>query len=193
MRIFDSTLVTDAVVEPIGLQEAKEHLRVDHDDDDAWLLGAIPAVRQRMEDMAHRALVSQTREAVLGNWPADRVVVLPRPPLISVTSVKYTDEDGVEATLDASNYLVDTRSTPGRIVFKTTAVIPSVTLREVDGIVIRYVAGYGAAASDVPEIFKRAMLLWLGELYENRENSAAGGLVTVPNAAEKLVLKYRVP
>lgn len=139
-----------------------------------------------------RALITQSLEVALSGWPRGRVIELPRPPLVSVTSVKYFDVDDVEATLAASNYHVDTRSTPGRLVLKSTSQWPGTELREVNGVIIRYVAGYGSEASDVPAEMRAAMKLWLGELYEVRENSAAGGLVTVPSAAEKVLLKYRV-
>ena len=192
MRIVNFTTVTGPAREPLSIEDAKEHLRIDQNDEDVWLLDAIKAVRQRAEGMLGRALISQTLEVALSGWPATRVIALPRPPLVSVTSVKYFNEADAEATLAASNYIVDTRTTPGRLVLKSTMSWPATVLREVNGVIIRYVAGFGELASDVPPEIRAAMKLWLGEMYENRENSAAGGLVTVPNAAEKLLLKWRV-
>lgn len=192
MRIVNFTTVTGPAREPLSIEDAKEHLRIDQNDEDVWLLDAIKAVRQRAEGMLGRALISQTLEVALSGWPATRVIALPRPPLVSVTSVKYFNEADAEATLAASNYIVDTRTTPGRLVLKSTMSWPATVLREVNGVIIRYVAGYGELASDVPPEIRAALKLWLGEMYENRENSAAGGLVTVPNAAEKLLLKWRV-
>lgn len=192
MRIVNFTTVTGPAREPLSIEDAKEHLRIDQNDEDVWLLDAIKAVRQRAEGMLGRALISQTLEVALSGWPATRVIALPRPPLVSVTSVKYFNEADAEATLAASNYIVDTRTTPGRLVLKSTMSWPATVLREVNGVIIRYVAGYGELASDVPAEIRAALKLWLGEMYENRENSAAGGLVTVPNAAEKLLLKWRV-
>lgn len=192
MRILNFTVVTGPSREPLSIEDAKEHLRIDQHDEDVWLLDAIKATRMRAEGMMGRALVTQTLEVALSGWPGGRVIELPRPPLVSVTSVKYFDAADVEYTLAAGNYIVDTRTTPGRIVLKSTASWPGTALREVNGVIIRYVAGYGEAAEDVPAEVRAAMKLWLGELYEVRENSAAGGLVTVPAAAEKLLLKYRV-
>lgn len=192
MKIVDFTVAVGPGREPLTIEDAKEHLRIDQHDEDVWLLDAIKAVRNRAEGMMGRALITQTLEVALDGWPAGRVIELPRPPLVSVTSVKYFSPADVESTLAASNYYVDTRRTPGRLVLKSTSSWPSVELREVNGVVIRYVAGYGDTESDVPAEMRAAMKLWLGELYEVRENSAAGGLVTVPAAAEKLLLKYRV-
>ncbi len=192
MRIVNFTVVTGPTKEPLSIEDAKEHLRIDQHDEDVWLLDAIKATRQRAEGMLGRALVTQTLEVALSGWPGGRVIELPRPPLVSVTSVKYFDVNDVEATLAASNYYVDTRTTPGRLVLKSTSSWPGTALREVNGVIIRYVAGYGDAAEDVPAEIRAALKLWLGEMYEVRENSAAGGLVTVPAAGEKLLLKYRV-
>lgn len=192
MRILNFTVVTGPSREPLSIEDAKEHLRIDQHDEDVWLLDAIKATRMRAEGMMGRALVTQTLEVALSGWPGGRVIELPRPPLVSVTSVKYFDAADVEYTLAAADYYVDVRTTPGRIVLKSTASWPGVALREVNGVIIRYVAGYGEQGEDVPAEMRAAMKLWLGELYEVRENSAAGGLVTVPAAAEKLLLKYRV-
>jgi len=192
MRILEYTTVTGPAREPLSIEDAKEHLRIDQHEEDVWLLDAIKAVRMRAEGMMGRALITQTLEAALGYWPAGRVIELPKPPLVSVTSVKYYGEDDTEYTLAASNYHVDTRTTPGRIVLKGTAQWPATALREVNGVIIRFVAGYGSEAADVPAEIRSALKLWLGELYEVRENSAAGGLVTVPNAAERVLLKHRV-
>lgn len=192
MRVLEYTTVTGPAREPLSIEDAKEHLRIDQHEEDVWLLDAIKATRQRAEGMMGRALITQTLEVALSGWPAGRVIELPRPPLVSVTSVKYYGENDTEYTLAASNYHVDTRTTPGRLVLKGTAQWPATALREVNGVIIRYVAGYGSEAADVPAEIRAALKLWLGELYEVRENSAAGGLVTVPAAGEKLLLKYRV-
>ena len=193
MRILNFTVATGPAREPLSIEDAKEHLRIDQHDEDVWLLDAIKATRNRAEGMMGRALIAQTLEVALSGWPATRVIELPRPPLVSVTSVKYFDVDDAEFTLAASNYIVDTRTTPGRLVLKSTASWPGTALRDVNGVIIRYVAGYGAEAADVPAEIRAAMKLWLGDMYEVRENSIVGTIISpAPSAAEKLLLKYRV-
>lgn len=175
----------------ISLDEARDHLHLDHEDDDLWLMGAIQAVTARAEALLGRALQTQTLEAAWDAWPG-RMVVLPMPPLVSVTSVKYYDEAGTEATVASADYLVDARSTPGRVLLKANKSWPAVTLQEANGVVVRYVAGYDSPNA-APADIKQALLLWLGELYEYRENAvAAGSLTAIPNAAEKLLLKHRM-
>ena len=171
-------------VEPVSLAEAKAHCRVDVSDDDTLLGNLIKAARTHVETVCRprRALVNETWLWVADAWPASDTIELGVAPLSSVTSVKYTNDAGVEATLAATNYLVDTYSEPGRLRLKSTASWPSVTLRELNGLIVTFVAGYGAAASNVPEPFRQAMLLLIGHWYENREAQIVSG--AVPKALE---------
>lgn len=180
-------VVTAPTEEPLSLDQVKNHLRVDVGEDDVWLMGAIRAARERAEAVTGRALVTRTLEVTRDGWPAGAVWVLPCPPLQSVTSIKYTNLAGVEATFDSSNYLVDTRSTPGRVVLKTASGWPSAALREINGVVVRFVAGYGLRGA-VPREIIEGMLLAVGEMYENRENAPGAGV----GVAERMWLKHRV-
>jgi uncharacterized phiE125 gp8 family phage protein len=164
------SLVTGPVEEPIDLQEAKDHLRVDITADDALIGRQITAVRQVVEKMYDIALVNQTWDMYLNAFPGGHIEI-PIWPLSSVTSVKYTDIDSVESTYSSANYIVDTVSRPGQIVLKTSASWPGDSLIEVNGVVVRFIAGYGATAATVPYPVKQAILLLLGDLYENREET----------------------
>lgn len=186
-------LVTGPASEPVSVQEAADHLRVDFGDDDALISARIGAAREWAEDFTRRQFITATYDLYFDSWPAFPIV-LPRPPLASVTSITYYDEDDTAAVWAASNYYVDTAAEPGRIVLKTGAVAPSVTLREANAVVVRFVAGYGAAG-DVPEKVRAAILLTVGDLYENRENTVIGAgnsLVEVPFGAKALLWPLRV-
>lgn len=160
------TVVTQPAGEPITLTEAKLHLRVDVDADDALITSQITAARMWCEKFTRRAFVTQTLEMALDVWPTCNLELW-RPPLQSVSSVTYTDEDGDATVMSTDDYEVDTRQ--GRIRFET---LPSATLRSMSGIVIQYVAGYGGE-EDVPEIIKQAIKLLIGDYYYYRENRAA--------------------
>ncbi|MEZ4714304.1 MAG: head-tail connector protein [Caldilineaceae bacterium] len=175
--------------EPIGLSEAKLHLRVDDTADDDLITALIVAARQRFEAVTWRSLITQTLVMKLDSWPCGQCIELPRPPLVSVSSVQYTDDDGVTATFASSNYLVSTAGHPGAIVLKNSADWPTTTLQAVDGISVTYVAGYGDAA-DVPQIIKQAILMMVGHWYENREEIVAAAGVTaarVPFGAQSIM------
>lgn len=177
----------EPALEPVHITEAREHLRVDSGDDDSVIEDAIRAAREHIEEAARRALVTQTWKLYLDDWPAGDTIVLPRPPLQSVSSLKYTDKDGVQTTWDSSNYLVDTASEPGRIVLAYGVSWPSVTLRPMNPIEVTFVAGYGNSDA-VPQRWKRAILLLTGHWYENREATITGTIArSIPFAVESLI------
>lgn len=162
-------VATAPAIEPVTVREATTQCRIDIADDDVLVSGYITAARQYCELASRRAFVATTYDLYLDDWPADEVIRLPRPPLISVTGVYYTDEDGVEATFAASNYIVDTAGEPGQVVLKSGASWPAVTLQAVNGVRVRFVAGYGTTTTAVPQQYRQAILLMVGHWYENRE------------------------
>lgn len=183
-------LITAPASEPVSLAEAKLHLRVEHAADDALITALIQAARERAEAITRRALITQTWEMYLDEWPEQGFIRLPLPPLQSVTSAKYTDTDGAEYTF--TDWTADAASLPGRVVLNHGAAWPSVTLRPVNPIAVRFVAGYGDAAA-VPASIKAAMLLMIGHLYENREESVVGvSIAALPMGAEALLAPFRL-
>ena len=166
-------IVTPPALEPVTLGEARLHCRVDVEDDDDLLLRLIMTAREYAEQREWRAYLTQTLDLYLDCWPARDEIRLPRPPLQSITSVKYYDEDDVEYTLASTTYLVDSVSQPGRLVLKSGQSWPSATLRPANAIVIRFVAG-GASLGELPLRIRQAMLLLIGHWYENREATITG-------------------
>ena len=186
-------VVEAADEEPVSVFEAQDHLRLDHDDDVVLVSSHINAAREYAETFTRRAFVQRTYDLFFDCWPRFPLK-LPHPPLVSVSGLFYTDEDGNETEWDSDNYLVDTSSTPGRIVIKRTALIPTAVLQEAQAVRVRFVAGYGDAV-DVPDSLKAAMLLLIGDLYENRENTIIGAgnsIVQVPFSVRNLLWPYRV-
>ncbi len=187
-------LITAPATEPVTSTEAKSHLRVDTTADDTLIGTLITAARQHVEAHLRRALITQTWELVTDAFPVGDVLRLPLPPLVSVTSIKYTDEDGAESTFSSGLYVVDTDSTKGRVVLKNGETWPSVTLAAANGVRVRYVAGYGEASA-VPRPIRQAILLLIGTMYENRESVLVAQGVTVaqlPFGVDALLMPYRI-
>lgn len=191
-------LITGPATEPVTLDEAKQHLRVDHDDEDELIAELIVAARMHVENVTWRALVTQTWECAFPAWPRPEGsrgrLELPYAPLQSVTSVKYTDSDAVTTTVASTVYEVDTYATPGVVVPKAGQSWPSFTPSAINAVTVRYVCGYGTAAA-VPGLLKAAIKLLVGHWYENREATvvAAGTVATVlPLAVESIVNQYQV-
>lgn len=180
-------LVTAPASEPVSLAEAKAQLRVDGNDENDFITGLIEAARLYFEEAAWRAFITQTYRLNLDEWPEDDEIELPRPPLQSVTSVVYLDEDGDSTTLPTANYIVDTDSEPGRIVLASNQNWPTVDLYPANPIQITFVAGYGDESTDVPATYRLGIKLLIGHWFENREDSIEAAIKSIPLGVESLI------
>ena len=191
--------VTSApATEPVTTAEAKAHLRIatDFTDDDTKIDAFIAAARAYVETFTGRSLVTRTYALRARDFceleGSDGVIRLPRPPLASVSSVAYVDTNDASQTISSANYHVLAGTDGGTLEPILTYAWPQ-TRGLAGDVTITYIAGYGAASS-VPDDFKAAILLLVGELYENREDAIVGAIVTTaPLAADRLLAPYRTP
>jgi len=186
-------LKTAPTLEPVTASEAKTHMRVTISDDDTYITTLISVARKHVEHITNRALVSQTWNYYLDNFPYNsRALKMPIGGLSSVTSITYTDADAVDTVWAASNYIVDTKSIPGQIVLGYGLDWPSFVERPVNAVNIEFVAGYGSAASSVPEGIRQAILLLISHWYDNRELVTDLALRRVPETVQALLYPYRI-
>lgn len=184
----------EPVNEPVTTAQAKAHLRVEHSADDDLIDALVMAARQRLEEETGRAWITQTWQLTLLNPPAGRAIRLPRPPLISVTSVTYRDADGDTQTLAGSDYQVVTQVSPGLVWLSVNSGWPSGPNDGTLGLwTVTYTAGWGATAATVPGPLVQALLLLVGHLYENREAVVVGSnAIKLPMAVDWLVMPFRL-
>ena len=183
------TLVTAPAVEPLTLAEAKGHLRVTTTDEDALITALIVAAREYAETFTRRALITQTWDLTLDSFPSE--IVMPMPALQSVTSITYIDVDGASQTLPTTEYTVDIKSAPGRIVEAYGKAWPT-TRPVINAVTVRFVAGYGLAVS-VPKSIVQGMLMHIGHMFANRESVNIGNISSeVPMTTEYLYMPHRV-
>jgi len=168
-------VIVPPTIEPVTLAEAKAQCRVDISTDDAYITSLITAAREHCEGIDWCAYMTQTLELWLEDWPLDDEIELPRPPLQSVSSVKYYDVNDVEYTLATTVYAVDVVSVPGLIHLRYLQTWPILQLRDYNAIKITYIAGWDSAAY-MPVVIKQAMLLLIGHWYENREGILVGSI-----------------
>lgn len=184
------TLVAAPAALPVLLSEVKDHLRLDTDqaDENKLALAYLRAAVDDAESFLGKALITQTWDLTLDCFPAE--ILVPRPPLQSVTSVTYIDTAGAEQTLDPAGYQVSAASLPGRIRPAYGATWPA-TRAQMDAVTVRFVCGYGADWNAVPDAVRAALLLMTGDLYEHRETLVAGLAVKPTGAAERLLWPHR--
>jgi uncharacterized phiE125 gp8 family phage protein len=185
-------LVTAPTEEPIALSEAKLHART-HDADDTLVTRLIAASRKHVETFLQRALCTQTWDWFIDYYFPEHVLELPRPPLQSVTHIKYVDDAGVLQTLDPSKYAVcgAGHEEAARVLPVYNEYWPTDVRCQPEAVQIRLVAGFGAAAA-VPEDIKAALLLIVGHLYAHREENHDFQLHELPLGAVRLLAPYRV-
>lgn len=164
-------VVTAPAGEPVTLSEVKLWSRITSTYDDDLLSGLITSARQHFdgrEPWIGRALLTQTWDYFLNEFPVWDLCI-PLPPLQSITTLKYTDTVGVQQTLASTEYTVDIKSTPGRVVPAFGKFWPSTQCDTPNAVEIRFVAGYGALAAAVPAEIRSWIKQAAGFLYENRE------------------------
>ncbi len=195
MASFGVRIYTAPASEPVTVAEAKSRLRITTTDEDTDIGTLITQAREMAEAECQRALITQTLTLTMDDFPRyyregrrddyatyfDRSIRLPRPPLVSVTHVKYYDGDGVQQTVDAATYSVATGGEPGRIAPLSAGYWPAVQYLRPEAVEVRYVAGYGNAAS-VPAAAKAAILIIMAALRDD-PTGAAG----IPAAARRML------
>ena len=187
-------LVTAPTVEPVTLAEARANSRVFHNADDGLVLSLISSAREVAESVLGRALVNRTYDLKCDGFPS--AWSMPMAPLSSVTSITYSDTNGTSQTLAADQYqVISGGGTPGcdagRIVPAYGVTWPA-TRGTPEDVVVRFVAGYGAAASSVPSIFNHAIKIMIEDFYRIHGSYVTGTTVaTIQTSAENLLAKYR--
>lgn len=189
------TRTVDATVEPLTFEEAQSYLRIDEIDDRGLVESLIQAARIRAEVFTNRAFITQTWTLKADDFgdliTFDDIIEIPKPPLISVV-VQFIDVNEVLQTFSSAKYVVDIDSELGRIKPIASETWPN-TFDTLNAVTITFVAGYGAAASDVPSDLIHAIRFLIGHWYENREEVLIGKNSTkLPEAAEMLLWQKRI-
>ena len=184
------TISSEPAAEPISVPEAREHLRITHTSEDPLVEAYITAARLYVEAYTKRQLVTATWLLKLDRFPP-REIVVPLPPLASVTSVTYIDENGDTQTWDSSLRQHDTNSEPGRIKPIESESFPSTQLDTYNAVTVTFVAGYGDASA-VPERFKHAIKLMTANWFEFREPVIDGRVMKAPTSVDALLNQDRM-
>ena len=201
-------LITPPAAEPVSLAEAKLHLRVDFDEDDALIQALISAARQAAEMLTQRQLVTARWRMVLDSFPGPSLmgvpagqtftlpghaILLTKSPVTSVVEIRYLDMAGVSQVMPSAHYTVDKACEPARITPVFGQIWP-VALPQIGAVSVTFDAGYGSAA-DVPEGLKSWIKLRLGSLYAHREEvaSMARGRIDPLPFVDGLLDPYKVP
>jgi uncharacterized phiE125 gp8 family phage protein len=174
--VYGLSVISGPSEEPVSLDRAKTHLRVDHDVEDDLIQAWIVAAREITETHTDRRWIAQTLRLTLADWPCEWIggaygaVCFPVSPVSSVDTVAYYATDGTLTELDgdAGDWQEFLDHAPPLIAPPPVNNFwPVVQTGRLGAVRIEFTAGY-ADADAVPEQVKAAMLLCLGYWYENR-------------------------
>jgi len=186
--------------EPLTLAQAWAHLRLDVDgsppatDDDTWLetIG-IPGARDWCEQYLGGSVAQQTLELATQGFPFHDIP-LPFGPVREVVSVRYTDNDGNEQVMDAATYELDEFANPPRVVLAYGSSWPAARASP-NSVKVRYITGFDMLEDSpstlaLPGGIRIGLLLMLGHLFINREDTVAGPSIAIqqiPNGAAQFL------
>jgi len=192
-------VISESTLEPITLEEARLHLRLDADGsppshpDDSLVTTLITVARQHAETYLGQAIAQKTFEVAIDELPdgANQTISLEMWPVNAVTSITYIDSDGVQQPF--TDYQLDTYAKPA-------AVYPDerwpAVKRVPNAVIISFIAGYTDNFSPnpypLPAGVKQAMLLLIGHLYQNRESVTEGQMYEMPQGFTALLTPYRL-
>ena len=165
------TQVTAPTDEPVTLDELKLQAHITHSIQDTTLTSYLLAGRLKAEEYQRSSYITQTWRLTLDCLPVAPLKLL-RGPVQSLVSVKVYDVDDNETVVDLSNFYLETDHVPAKLVLKSSGSWPNVTLREVGGVKIEYVTGYGDATK-VPATVKHAIILFASFADDNRATDEA--------------------
>lgn len=153
----------DNRVLPISLQDLKDQLRIEHADQDRLLVTKIHAAVAEIEKVIGTAIIARDFVLNLSNWPTEATdetdkILIPNPPLISVTSIGYRDTDDAVQTLDPANYRVS-NVRPQPYIEKTADGVWPEVYGSGDSVTINYSAGWATSPGEVPFQLREAVLL----------------------------------
>jgi uncharacterized phiE125 gp8 family phage protein len=168
-------IITPPGIEPVSLVDARLHLRIDDDNtvDDTLIAALITAARQSCESATGRALITQT---VRQFGPACFPFQLDLNQAQAINSVKVIDTAENESILAPNEYRLGVNLIKNAVFLTPDYTFPLLSRDAV----VEYVAGYGAAAADVPGPLKQWILLLIGAMYENREAVTPVNLLEMP-------------
>lgn len=162
--------VKDIGEEPVEINEAKNYLRVDIDEDDGYITSLITSARQHIETISNISLIE--KEVVIEVSPSNGVA-LPFEPFKEIVSVKVAGEN-FEHYKTHFNY-------------EGTCAVEFLQAPS-DTAEITFISGF----SETPKPLWQAILLLVSHWYDNREVVTFGRYVTpIDMTLKSIIAPYK--
>ena len=168
---------------PVTLAEVKASARVTHSYQDTMLTSLILAAVEAIEDDCNRAIITQTWK-LTADYLSDTII--PRPPLQSISSIKYINENGEQQTLASTVYQVDTAHEPGKVSTLPGQMWAMTGIGYKNAVEVTFIAGYGLTSASVPEKIRQAIIALVVHWYDK------GISEVIPDGIRRALDNYRV-
>lgn len=172
-------LVTAPASAPVTRDELKSWIVIDYDDHDTLLDAMIDAATGYFDGytgVLNRAIMPQTWKQEFNGFQTR--MRLPLAPLVSITSIKYYDDDNVQQTASSSLYSAFEDHLGLYVELLSGQSWPSAYSRT-DAVEVTYQVGY-ADADSVPDPIKTVIKMHAATLYEFRESENMGQMFQTP-------------
>lgn len=176
-------LITGPKSEPVSVQELKDQLRIEHDDENEYLARLISTAREYAENLSGNKILEQQWSIHYEAFTSPLMLFMR--PVKSIESVQYYDADNVLQTLDSSVYEVTPYNFHSAIHLNNGQSWPAVYTRQYPVIVN---ATFGRSLPLKTE--QHAILLIATNWYRNREDATKEQLKTIPHGAESLLSQH---
>ncbi len=196
-------IVTPPTVTPmsiVGIDALKAHLQeaTDVSDEDQLMENYLNAAWKLAEAHTWRQFLTATYRYTLSDFIAQRHsgnyarrtanILIPKPPCISIDTVRYVDSDGNLVTMVADeDYIVDLESDIASVWPAYGKSWPCVRQNHPAAVTITYTAGYGTTLATMPDVLMHAIRLQVGSWWKNRESIDSRVQYELPNAAKALL------
>jgi len=178
--------ITTPPAQVITTADLKTHLRhvTTTAAQDAEMVNFLAAALDHAQEYCSQSFGSQTLEAAFDRFPCDSygAIELPRGPVTSVTSVKYTDENGAVQTWASANYFVDDYGLTTKI-YRAFGIVWPVIQDIENAVKVVYVAG----ATVLPYAVRAALLMHVYEMDQHRsaDIDVPAGVISLLDTAKR--------
>lgn len=160
------TRLTISSALPVPLDEMKEYLRIDHDDEDRGITAFIRAAASLLDGssgLLGYCLLVETWRLDLDDTPSE--ILLPLPLCRTIETFNWTEPDGTTKTLEPSDYRVTGLGT-----MEGTRLLPVHNWPK-GPVSIVFTTGLSETPDMLPEPLRMAIKLYVMHLYERRSGT----------------------
>ncbi len=189
--MYGLTTITQPTWEPITVDEAKIHARIDYDVEDALIGTWITAARELAESHTGKRFPEQSLRLELGEWPCEETdrqyaIRLPVEPVTAIEKIEYYNAAGTLIELDEAEYQTWLNHHPPLVMPKPLGIWPVLQSGRAQSLAVEFTAGY-ATAELVPAQAKQAIYLTLTYWNEHRGDSKDPTEHGLPLGAKRLL------